>query len=197
MSLKTHCSATGSSQIFGTFWILNEFKFWDFSFSPKECLSLIFPNTTNLKACNSSLVTSCMLSHSVGSGSWVPIDCSPPGSCVYGIFQAKNTGVGCHALLWRRGWIFPTQVSKLHLLCLLHCRWVLYPLRHWGSQSKLFRVLTGHIHELLLWHSMKYLFSKETLCKVLQLLWEMPSNLPLPPRNLQTGNEASWLDKDL
>ena len=89
MSLKTHCSATGSSLIFGTFWILNEFKFWDFSFSPKECLSLIFPNTTNLKAYNSSLVTSCMLSHSGWSDSWDPIDWSPPGSSVYEIFQAK------------------------------------------------------------------------------------------------------------
>ena len=28
-----------------------------------------------------------------------PIDCSPPGSSVHGIFQGKNTGVGCHFLL--------------------------------------------------------------------------------------------------
>ena len=34
-----------------------------------------------------------------------PMDCSPPGSSVYGIFQ-ENTGVGCHFLL--QG-IFPTQ----------------------------------------------------------------------------------------
>ena len=27
------------------------------------------------------------------------MDCSPPGSSVHGILQAKNTGVGCHALL--------------------------------------------------------------------------------------------------
>ena len=39
----------------------------------------------------------------------------------------KNTGVGCQALL--QG-IFPTQRSNLHLL---HCRWILYPLRHLGS----------------------------------------------------------------
>ena len=25
-----------------------------------------------------------------------PMDCSPPGSSVHGIFQAKSTGVGCH-----------------------------------------------------------------------------------------------------
>ena len=32
---------------------------------------------------------------------------------------AKNTGVGCHALLQR---IFPIQGLNPHLLCLLHCR---------------------------------------------------------------------------
>ena len=42
----------------------------------------------------------------------------------------KNTGVGCHALL--QG-IFLTQGSNSHLLCLLYCRWILYPLSHWGS----------------------------------------------------------------
>ena len=44
------------------------------------------------------------------------MDCSPPGSFVHGIFQARNTGVGCHFLL--QG-ILPTQGSNLHLLCLL------------------------------------------------------------------------------
>ena len=29
-----------------------------------------------------------------------PMDCSPPGSCVHEILQAKIPGVGCHALLW-------------------------------------------------------------------------------------------------
>ena len=45
-----------------------------------------------------------------------PRDCSPPGSSVHEILQAK-IGVGCHALL--QG-IFPTQGSKPRLLCLLH-----------------------------------------------------------------------------
>ena len=35
-----------------------------------------------------------------------PMDCSLPGSSVHEIFQAKDTGVGCHFLLQR---IFPTQ----------------------------------------------------------------------------------------
>ena len=41
------------------------------------------------------------------------MDCSPPGSSVHGIIQAKNTGVGCHFLL--QG-IFLTQRLNPHLL---------------------------------------------------------------------------------
>ena len=40
----------------------------------------------------------------------------------------KNTGEGCHALLQR---IFPTQESNPCLLCLLHCRQILYPWATW------------------------------------------------------------------
>jgi len=45
------------------------------------------------------------------------------GSSVHGILQAKNTGVGCYALL--QG-IFPTQGLTPHLFCLLH--WQVGPL---------------------------------------------------------------------
>ena len=41
------------------------------------------------------------------------MDCSPPGSSVYGDSPGKNTGVGCHARL--QG-IFPTQGSNPGLL---------------------------------------------------------------------------------
>ena len=41
-----------------------------------------------------------------------PKDCSPSGSSVHGIFQVRNTGVGCHFLL--QG-IFPTQGLNLCL----------------------------------------------------------------------------------
>ena len=51
-----------------------------------------------------------------------PIDCSPPGSSVHGIFPGMNTGVGCHFLL--QG-IFPTQGSNP---CLPHCRQTFYHL---------------------------------------------------------------------
>ena len=55
-----------------------------------------------------------------------PVDCSPPGSSVHGIFWAR-------VLQWVatpfQG-IFLTQGSNPRLLCLLHCRWILYPLSH-------------------------------------------------------------------
>ena len=60
-----------------------------------------------------------------------PMDCSPPGSSVYAVFPGKNTGMGCHFLL--QG-IFPTQGLNPHLLCLLHCRWILYCLSHGGGR---------------------------------------------------------------
>ena len=46
-----------------------------------------------------------------------PMDCSPPGSSVHGILQARILKWACHALL--QG-IFPTQKSNLHFLRLLH-----------------------------------------------------------------------------
>ena len=54
-----------------------------------------------------------------------PMDCSPPGPSVHGIFQ-----VACHFFL--QG-IFPDQGSKLHLLCLLHWQVDSLPLSHPGS----------------------------------------------------------------
>ena len=49
-----------------------------------------------------------------------PKDCSPPGSSVCGVLQARI--LGCHVLL--RG-IFRTQGSNLCLLQILHCRQIL------------------------------------------------------------------------
>ena len=42
----------------------------------------------------------------------------------------RNARVGCCALL--QG-IFPTQGLNPHVLHLLHCKWILYPLSHLGS----------------------------------------------------------------
>ena len=58
-----------------------------------------------------------------------PMDCSLPGSSVYGDSSGKNTGVGCYALL--QG-IFPTQGLNPGLP---HCRRILYRLSHQGNPS--------------------------------------------------------------
>ena len=55
------------------------------------------------------LLTAICVSRSVLSDSLVPMDCSPPGSSVHGILQARK--LGCHFLL--QG-IFPTQGLNLH-----------------------------------------------------------------------------------
>ena len=55
------------------------------------------------------------------------MDCSSPGSSVYGDSPGKNTGVGCHVLL--QG-IFLTQGLNPGLP---YCRQILYQLSHQGS----------------------------------------------------------------
>ena len=57
-----------------------------------------------------------------------PMDCSLPGTSVYGDSPAKNTGLGCHAFLQR---IFPTQGLNS---CLLPCRQIFY---HWATRESL------------------------------------------------------------
>ena len=56
-----------------------------------------------------------------------PMDCSPTGSSVQEILQARNTGVSSNSLL--QG-IFPTQGLNPGLP---HCRQILYGLSHQGS----------------------------------------------------------------
>ena len=63
------------------------------------------------------------VSHSVP-----PVDCSPPGSSVHGIFQARILEWVASGLL--QG-IFPTQGPNLH------CRQILYCLSHEGSPGTL------------------------------------------------------------
>ena len=58
------------------------------------------------------------------------MDCSPPGSSVYGDSPGKNTGVGCHALL--QG-VFPPQGLNPGLP---HCRQIIYQLSHQGNPKK-------------------------------------------------------------
>ena len=62
-----------------------------------------------------------------------PMDCSPPGSSIYGIFQVRL--LEWVAISFSRG-IFLTQGSNPCLLCLLHCRWILYSLSNSISAKK-------------------------------------------------------------
>ena len=63
------------------------------------------------------MYTMCVCSvASIVSNSLQPMDCSPPGFSVCGVFPGKNAGVGGHALL--QG-IFPTQGLNSHLLGVL------------------------------------------------------------------------------
>ena len=66
--------------------------------------------------------------------------CSLPGSSVHGIFQGKNTGVGCHFLLQS---IFLTQGSNPHLLHILLDRRILYQWATWEAQGGAWEVVGG------------------------------------------------------
>ena len=68
-----------------------------------------------------------VVSRSVMSHSFDPMDCSPPGSSVHADSPGKNARVVCLALL--QG-IFPTQESNQGLF---HCRQNLYQLSYEGS----------------------------------------------------------------
>ena len=67
-----------------------------------------------------------------------PMDCSPPGSSVHRIFQAR-------ILEWvgisNSRWIFPTQGSNLSFLNLLHWKADSLPLYHLRSPSPFLRVV--------------------------------------------------------
>ena len=65
-----------------------------------------------------------------------PRDCSPPGSSVHGIFHPMDTGQLKWVAIFSSRGIFPTQGLNPHLLCLLLCRRILYPLNHRGSLQK-------------------------------------------------------------
>ena len=97
-----------------------------FCFSGEPWLMLVMPFPVHVW-CLSSVAQSCPTLCD-------PIDCSPPGSSVHRIFQARNTGMGCHFLL--QG-IFLTQGPKLRLRLLYLLHWLADSLapRHLGIRS--------------------------------------------------------------
>ena len=76
-----------------------------------------------------SLVTLCVCGQSCPT-LCNPMDYSPPGSSVCGIFHSRILEC-CHFLLQR---IFLNQGLSPHLLCLLHCQVDSLPLGHLGSR---------------------------------------------------------------
>ena len=82
----------------------------------------------------------CCVSCSVVSDSAIdPMDCSPPGSSVRGILQARILELGYHFLF--QG-IFPTQRLNPGLL---HCRQSLYHLSHRGSYERIKEYLLNEL----------------------------------------------------
>ena len=88
-----------------------------------------------------------------------PMDCSPPGPSVHGIFPGKNTAVGCHFLLqgnlpqshliW---YLCPISTLWVELLGLFLCQ---FPWRHWAASpcvllSKLKNILVHFWYSPLL-----------------------------------------------
>ena len=78
-------------------------------------------------------VCACMHTQVAGG----PMDGSPPGSTIHGIFQARIPE--CVAMVSSRG-IFPTQGSNLHLLHLLHWQTNSLPLCHLKGS----KILSSH-----------------------------------------------------
>ena len=69
-----------------------------------------------------------------------PVDCSLAGSYVHGIFQARILEQGCH--FPPPGYLPSPGIKVSESLCLLHCRWILYPLSHQGSPTHLCLILS-------------------------------------------------------
>ena len=67
---------------------------------------------------------------SVVSNSCSLKDCSLPGSSVPGTLQARILE---WLILPSSRWFSPPRDQTHICLCLLHCRWILYPLSHLGS----------------------------------------------------------------
>ena len=104
-----------------------------------------------------------------------PMDCSPPGSSVYGDSSGKNTGVGCHALF--QG-IFLIQGSNPGLL---HYRQILYRLSKYLNKKcyLLFKCLKviekAYHHQLLLKKLLTFCIVKQYNSHYLAKLYQLTS----------------------
>ena len=89
-------------------------------------------------------------------------------------------GEGCHFLFKK---ICPTQGSNPSLLCLLPCRWILYPLSHWGRLLSLFSLvqLLSHVQLFMIpWtaacQASLCITNSQSLSKLMSIELGMPCN---------------------
>ena len=97
---------------------------------------------------------------------WDPVDCSPSGSSVRGIFQARI--LEWVAISFFRG-IFLTQESHPYCSCLLHWQMQPLPLSHLGSSRILWQIYYVYIFIYLfkkLWKHRLYCYSLFTMRKL-------------------------------
>ena len=85
-----------------------------------------------------------------------PMNCSPPGSSVHGIFLGGNTGVGCLFFLQR---VFSTQGLNPHLLGLL--KTLAGGFFEWGCLKSITHKHSFYLHRLIffLFFFLKYIAS--------------------------------------
>ena len=106
----------------------------------------------------------------------------------------KNTGVGCHALL--KG-IFLTQGLNPWLLCLLHCRQILYLWSHLGSPMYILYLNINFVYQWVFELLVIYIITSELHCifkqftaaivvvQLLSLVRLFMTRPPTPPHGLQ------------
>ena len=111
------------------------------------------------------------------------MDCSPPGSSVYGDSSGKNTGVSSLSLL--QG-IFPTQGSNSSLP---HCRQIPYCLSHSSYVMQQYKINTKIFSTIYVFreHSTPYHIFKEALKKAFPLSQN---------RNLQIEESKQRVNRD-
>ena len=121
-----------------------------FSFPKHSFLKIksIFVSGLMLKGLLNSLITCVLVTQSCLT-LWYPTDCSPPGSSVHGILQARI--LECVAIPLQGVFLIQGLNSGL-----LHCRWILSWLRHLNLVNILLIVL-----ELLYAQN---IFSEDSFC---------------------------------
>ena len=101
-----------------------------------------------------------------------PVDCSPPGSSVRGISQARI--LEWVAIFLFQG-VFPTQGSNPHLLSLLHCRQILSLLSHQGKPIKS--------------HANSYITTRFTTCSENKVIFLLRKKIQSESSNIKKGQD--------